>query len=48
MKKLPPETLEFFRNAGEKGGKAKTPAKREASRKNLAKARAKRWAERKK
>ena len=38
------ETLAFFRNAGEKGGKAKTPAKQLASRKNLEKARLKRWA----
>ena len=47
-KLLTNETLQFFRDAGERGGKARTPAKCEASRENLKKARAKRWAGRKK
>ena len=42
--KLRGKLLAFFSDAGEKGGKAKTPAKIRASRINLAKARAKRWA----
>lgn len=46
--KLNEETLEFFRKAGEKGGLVRNPRKRKASLANLEKARAKRWAERKK
>lgn len=44
MKKLNPETLEFFRTAGRRGGLARNPRKRVASLENLKKARAKRWA----
>lgn len=44
MKKLNPETLEFFRSAGRKGGLARNPRKRVASLENLKKARARRWA----
>lgn len=44
MKKLSPETLEFFRRAGAKGGLARNPRKKTASLENLKKARARRWA----
>jgi hypothetical protein len=44
MKKLNPETLEFFRTAGRQGGLARNPRKKSASLENLKKARSKRWA----
>jgi len=44
MKKLNPETLEFFRTAGRQGGLARNSRKKSASLENLKKARAKRWA----
>jgi len=44
MKKLNPETVTFFRDAGRKGGLVKNPKKKTASIANLVKARAKRWA----
>jgi hypothetical protein len=48
MKKLNPETLDFFRTAGRQGGLARNPRKKTASLENLKKARAKRWAEKSK
>ena len=44
MKEL---TIEFFQNAGRRGGQKKTARKREAVRKNLEKARKARWGKRK-
>jgi hypothetical protein len=43
MKKLNPETLDFFRTAGRQGGLARNPRKKTASLENLKKAREKRW-----
>jgi len=48
MKKLSSETLQFFRDAGRRGGLVKNPSKKTASIENLKKARLKRWAEKRK